>query len=98
MPHARLIVDLPDRPLIADTSCEFSDAGFRLLTAVPGDDAGFVLVRITARDVDGLSRWPLDSREDAEIGSRNDSASEEAPPTESDETASATRNPVTTDT
>lgn len=52
MPHARLLVDLPDGPWIADISREFADAGFRVLTAVPGDDAGFALVRITARDVD----------------------------------------------
>ncbi|WP_418284608.1 helix-turn-helix domain-containing protein [Halorubrum sp. DTA46] len=52
MPHARLLVDLPDGPWIADISREFPDAGFRVLTAVPGEGAGFALVRITARDVD----------------------------------------------
>jgi len=52
MPQARLLVDLPDGPWIADVSREFPDAGFRVLTAVPGEDAGFALVRVTARDVD----------------------------------------------
>ncbi|GAB7008248.1 helix-turn-helix domain-containing protein [Halorubrum trueperi] len=54
MPQARLLVDLPDGPWIADVSREYSDAGFRVLTAVPGEGAGFALVRVTARDVDGV--------------------------------------------
>lgn len=54
MPQARLLVDLPDGPWIADVSREFPDAGFRVLTAVPGEDAGFALVRVTARDVDAV--------------------------------------------
>jgi len=54
MPQARLLVDLPDGPWIADVSREFPDAGFRVLTAVPGEDAGFALVRATARDVDAV--------------------------------------------
>ncbi|MFC7185793.1 helix-turn-helix domain-containing protein [Halorubrum yunnanense] len=52
MPQARLLVDLPDGPWIADVSREFPDAGFRVLTAVPGESAGFALVRVSARDVD----------------------------------------------
>lgn len=52
MPQARLLVDLPDGPWIADVSRKYPDAGFRVLTAVPGEEAGFALVRITARDVD----------------------------------------------
>ncbi|MFC7324283.1 helix-turn-helix domain-containing protein [Halorubrum rutilum] len=54
MPQARLLVDLPDGPWIADVSREFPDAGFRVLTAVPGEEAGFALVRVTARDVDAV--------------------------------------------
>ncbi|WP_280588451.1 helix-turn-helix domain-containing protein [Halorubrum sp. Boch-26] len=54
MPQARLLVDLPDGPWIADVSREFPDAGFRVLTAVPGESAGFALVRITALDVDAV--------------------------------------------
>ena len=54
MPQARLLVDLPDGPWIADVSREFPDAGFRVLTAVPGEDAGCALVRVTARDVDAV--------------------------------------------
>ena len=54
MPQARLLVDLPDGPWIADVSREFPDAGFRVLTAVPGESAGFALVRLTARDVDAV--------------------------------------------
>ncbi|MFW6318041.1 MAG: helix-turn-helix domain-containing protein [Halorubrum sp.] len=54
MPQARLLVDLPDGPWIADVSREFPDAGFRVLTAVPGEAAGFALVRVTARDVDAV--------------------------------------------
>ncbi|OYR46589.1 helix-turn-helix domain-containing protein [Halorubrum sp. Ea8] len=54
MPQARLLVDLPDGPWIADVSREFPDAGFRVLTAVPGESAGFALVRVSARDVDAV--------------------------------------------
>jgi hypothetical protein len=54
MPQARLLVDLPDGPWIADVSREFPDAGFRVLAAVPGESAGFALVRVTARDADAV--------------------------------------------
>lgn len=54
MPRARLRVDLPDGPWIADVSRAFPDAGFRVLTAVSGEDARFVLVRLTASDVDDV--------------------------------------------
>jgi hypothetical protein len=54
MPQARLLVDLPDGPWIADISREFPDAGFRVLTAVSGESAGFALVKVTARDVDAV--------------------------------------------
>ncbi|MGQ3330255.1 helix-turn-helix domain-containing protein [Halorubrum sp. FL23] len=32
----------------------FPDAGFRVLTAVPDESAGFALIRLTARDVDAV--------------------------------------------
>lgn len=35
-------------------SREFPDAGFRVLTAVPNEGAGFALLRLTARDVDAV--------------------------------------------
>ncbi|WP_123624055.1 helix-turn-helix domain-containing protein [Halorubrum sp. CSM-61] len=54
MPQARLLVDLPDGPWIADVSRDFPDAGFRVLTAVPDEGAGFALIRLTARDVDAV--------------------------------------------
>ncbi|WP_050033201.1 helix-turn-helix domain-containing protein [Halorubrum halophilum] len=54
MPQARLLVDLPDGPWIADVSRDFPDAGFRVLTAVPGEGAGFALLRLTTRDVDAV--------------------------------------------
>jgi len=54
MPQARLLVDLPDGPWIADVSREFPEAGFRVLTAVPDESAGFALVKLTARDVDAV--------------------------------------------
>jgi|AntRauMinimDraft_4_1070384.scaffolds.fasta_scaffold00181_30 hypothetical protein len=52
MPQARLLVDMPEGPWIADVSRAFPDAGFRVLTAVPGESAGFALVQVTAREVD----------------------------------------------
>jgi len=54
MPQARLLVDLPDGPWIADVSRDFPDAGFRVLTAVPDESAGFALIRLAARDVDDV--------------------------------------------
>ncbi|GAB3698130.1 helix-turn-helix domain-containing protein [Halorubrum pallidum] len=54
MPQARLLVHLPDGPWIADISRRFPDTGFRVLTAVPDDDAGFALLRITSRTPDDV--------------------------------------------
>lgn len=54
MTQARLVVDLPDGPWIADVSKEFPDATFRVLAAVPDDDAGYALVQIAASDVEGV--------------------------------------------
>lgn len=52
MARIRLLVDLPDGPWIADVSRAFPDAVFRVLSATPGENAGFALVRITGRPVD----------------------------------------------
>jgi len=54
MPQAHLRVDLPDGPWIADVSREFPDASFRVLTGVPGEEAGFALIRVRAHDVDSV--------------------------------------------
>lgn len=54
MAQIRLLVDLPDGPWIADVSREFPDAVFRVLTATPGESAGFALLRITTDEVDDV--------------------------------------------
>ncbi|WP_418280236.1 helix-turn-helix domain-containing protein [Halorubrum sp. DTA98] len=54
MAQARLLVDLPDGPWVADVSRAFPDTRFQVLTATPGDDAGFALVRITSSDLDAV--------------------------------------------
>ncbi|WP_256390927.1 helix-turn-helix domain-containing protein [Natronoarchaeum rubrum] len=50
MTQARLTVTLPDGTWIKDVSTEFPEATFRVLAAMPGEQAGFGLVRITAPD------------------------------------------------
>ncbi len=54
MAQARLLVQLPDGPWVSEVSREHPDARFQVLTATPGDGAGFALVRITAPDVDAI--------------------------------------------
>lgn len=54
MAQARLHVDLPDGPWVGEVSREFPDARIQVLTATPGDGAGFALVQITADDIDSL--------------------------------------------
>ncbi len=54
MAQARLLAQLPDGPWVSEVSREFPDARFQVLTATPGDGAGFALVRITAPDVDAI--------------------------------------------
>jgi predicted DNA binding protein len=52
MPTAHLAVTLPESVWIADLSTEFSEATFRVLAALPGDDdTGIGLVEITDDDV-----------------------------------------------
>ncbi|GAB3412833.1 hypothetical protein GCM10027435_06030 [Haloparvum alkalitolerans] len=54
MTQARLVVDLPDGPWVADVSREFPAATFQVIAALPGDGPGFALVWITAPDVDAV--------------------------------------------
>lgn len=54
MAQARLRVDLPEGPWVSEVTREFPDARFQVLTATPGDAAGFALVQITADDIDSI--------------------------------------------
>ncbi|MWV65380.1 helix-turn-helix domain-containing protein [Halorubrum sp. JWXQ-INN 858] len=54
MAQARLLVDLPEGPWVGEVSREFPDARIEVLTALPGDGAGFALVQLTADDIDSL--------------------------------------------
>ncbi|WP_267662508.1 helix-turn-helix domain-containing protein [Halorubrum yunnanense] len=54
MAQARLNVDLPDGPWVGEISRAFPEARIQVLTATPGDGAGFALVKITAGDIDGI--------------------------------------------
>ena len=54
MTQARLVVDLPEGPWIADVSRAHPEATFQVLAALPGDGPGFALVWITAPDVDSV--------------------------------------------
>jgi len=53
MAQARLNVDLPDGPWSVK-SREFPEARIQVLSATPGDGAGFALVKITADDIDEI--------------------------------------------
>lgn len=50
MTHAELTVTLPNGTWIKDVSTTHPDARFRVLAALPGGDAGFGLVELTASD------------------------------------------------
>lgn len=50
MTHAELTVTLPDGTWIKDVSTGHSEARFRVLAALPGENEGFGLVEITAAD------------------------------------------------
>jgi len=50
MTHAELTVTLPEGTWISDVSTAHPEATFRVLAAIPGEDAGFGLVEITADD------------------------------------------------
>ncbi len=51
MPQARLLVDLPDDPWIADVSRKYPEATFEVLTALPEDERGFGLLRFRSDSV-----------------------------------------------
>lgn len=54
MTQARLSITLPEDVWIADVSRAHPEATFRVLAAMPGEDAGFGLVRLTAPDVESI--------------------------------------------
>lgn len=51
MTQARLVVDMPEGPWVADVSRQHPEATFQVIAALPGDGPGFALVWITAPDV-----------------------------------------------
>lgn len=54
MTQARLVVDLPSGPWVADVSRAYPEANFQVLAAIPGDGPGFALVWITAPGVEDI--------------------------------------------
>ncbi|MFB6252016.1 MAG: helix-turn-helix domain-containing protein [Halobellus sp.] len=54
MPRATLSLDLPDQVWISSLSRQFPDAEFRVLAAMPAEDAGVGLVEITAPEIEQI--------------------------------------------
>ncbi|QHS16273.1 helix-turn-helix domain-containing protein [Halopenitus persicus] len=54
MTQARLVVEMPEGPWVADVSRAHPDATFQVLAALPGDGPGFALVWISATDLDAV--------------------------------------------
>ena len=54
MTNATLTITLPERTWIHEISTAHPDASFRVLAALPNDDTGIGLVRITAPDIDPI--------------------------------------------
>ena len=54
MPQARLRVDLPDGPWIADVSREHPDAVFEVLTALPEEGQGFGLLQVRSEAAEAV--------------------------------------------
>lgn len=54
MAQARLHVDLPTEPWVGEVTREFPDARVQVLTATPGEGAGFALVQVTSDDIDAV--------------------------------------------
>ncbi|WP_280537941.1 helix-turn-helix domain-containing protein [Halopenitus sp. POP-27] len=54
MTQARLVVEMPDGPWVADISRAHPDATFQVLAALPGDGPGFALVWVSASDLDDV--------------------------------------------
>ncbi|SFC69299.1 hypothetical protein SAMN05444422_11516 [Halobiforma haloterrestris] len=51
MPRAQLSVSLPEDVWIHEVSTAHAEAGFEVVTALAGEDAGIALVRVTADDL-----------------------------------------------
>lgn len=54
MTRARLVVDLPEGPWVADVSRDHPEATFRVLAALPDDGPGYALVNVTAPDAEAV--------------------------------------------
>lgn len=54
MPQARLRVDLPEGPWVADVSRDHPEAVFEVLTALPEEGQGFGLLQIRSEAVDAV--------------------------------------------
>lgn len=54
MTTAELRITLPDHVWVAEISREYPDANFRVLSAMPGEDTGFALIRIDSDGVDEI--------------------------------------------
>ena len=54
MTQARLNVDLPPGPWIAEVSRRHPEATFQVLTALPAEERGIALVQIYASELDGI--------------------------------------------
>jgi hypothetical protein len=51
MPYAKLTIDLPEAVWIGEVSRQFPSATFRVLSAMPSDDAGFGLLEIESESI-----------------------------------------------
>ncbi len=50
MPHAKLVIDLPDHTWIGDLSTNYPEVVFQVVTSIPGERTGIGLVRLIATD------------------------------------------------
>jgi len=62
MPHAELTLTIPEEIWIGDVSRTHDDATFRILAALPGEDAGVGLAEVTSVDLPAVLR-DVESRE-----------------------------------
>lgn len=54
MTRAVLSITLPDRVWVAQISRTYPEANFRVLTALPGEETGYALVRIDSQNIDSI--------------------------------------------
>ncbi|RKS83850.1 hypothetical protein BDK61_3245 [Haloarcula quadrata] len=77
MPHAELTLTIPEEIWIGDVSRAYDDATFRILSALPGEDAGVGLAEITSDDLPAVLR-DIENRESVTtleiLSHRDDSA------------------------